>query len=207
MKLDDLVEIRVGQNASRLQEHMGKLLTQQSRMYTNEDLVDDLKENITEIPANVLIRNRNELNQINDVKVHDVKDRYQLFQGDVVYSFVSSTASVVSYQNNQKVFNQNLAKLSMLTDKVDPYYLCYFLNESTIVEKQMATLMQGSVIRKLTPAILRAIQIQLPSMIKQRVIGKAYFELNRYYYLTTKENALKKIIMLDAIKKIEAEEA
>ena len=39
----------------------------------------------------------------------------------------------------------------------------------------MAISMQGSTVPKLTPAILKELEIKLPSIEKQRTIGKAYF--------------------------------
>lgn len=64
-------------------------------------------------------------------------------------------------------------------DQWDSSYLCYTLNESRSIKMQMAVSMQGSTIPILTPAILKELEIKLPSIEKQRTIGKAYFLLRK----------------------------
>ncbi|QQP70181.1 restriction endonuclease subunit S [Carnobacterium sp. CS13] len=186
MKFEKIVQINVGQNISRFK---GKQ-SDRSGIYTNEDLIGDLQEGL----RNLATKADTSLSQ---------KDKYQLFPGDILYSFVSSKAGIVSNKNTGKLFNQNFAKLTLLSDEIDSKYICYILNESVSIKKQMAILMQGSVVPKLTPAILREIDIKLPNKDTQSVIGTSYFNLNRYQYLTELETDLNRRIYLEMLKKLD----
>lgn len=86
--------------------------------------------------------------------------------GDVVFSFVSSKAGIVSELNEGKIINQNFAKLIIEHDHMDSSYLCYILNESYSIKKQMVISMQGSAVPKLTPSIFGKLEIELPSTEK-----------------------------------------
>lgn len=186
MKFEKVVQINVGQNISRFK---GKQ-SERSGIYTNEDLIGDLQEGL----RNLATKADTSLSQ---------KDKYQLFPGDILYSFVSSKAGIVSNKNTGKLFNQNFAKLTLLSDEIDSKYICYVLNESVSIKKQMAILMQGSVVPKLTPAILREINIKLPNKDTQSVIGTIYFNLNRYQYLTELETDLNRRMYLEMLKKLD----
>ena len=186
MKLKKIVQINVGQNISRLKEDQSNYLA----IYTNEDLIGDLQESLKNL-------------RIKAEKRSPQKDKYQLGQGDILYSFVSSKAGIVSNKNAGKLFNQNFAKLTLLSDEIDSEYICYILNESVSIKRQMSILMQGSVIPKLTPAILREIDIKLPNKDIQSIIGTSYFNFNRYQYLTELEIDLNRKIYLEILKKLD----
>src|SRR5699024_6480305 len=163
MKLEDIVTVKVGKNISRVSEKHDLTLA----TYTYENLMDDLDG---------LVLNSN----ASDHSVNfSEQDNHLSKPGEVVFSFVSSKAAIVSDVNKGKIINQNFAKLIIEHKQLDHSYLCYVLNESHSMKKQMAISMQGSTVRKLTPAILKSLEMKIPNMDKQEKIGKSYLKLKK----------------------------
>jgi len=63
--------------------------------------------------------------------------------------------------------------------------------------------MQGSAVPKLTPAILKELEIKLPSIEKQRIIGKAYFCLRKRQALAKKQAELEEKLFLEVLKQLD----
>ena len=171
MKLKDAIDLKTGKNFSR---NKGEI--EVGLAYTYDDLSRDLGE-LAFSQKNKELREKKIINNIND------EDHYQVSAGDVVFSFVSSTAGVVSQESEGKVLNQNFTKLIIKTPQIDPLYLCYCLNQSTYLKKQMAIEMQGSTLRRLTPSTLRELDIPIVDYSKQKSIGRTYFSLLKRQYL------------------------
>ena len=188
MKLEDIVTVRIGRNLSRGNEKNDLTLV----TYSYEDLMNDLDGSFLDSQASFYSGNSN--NQ---------KDSYLSRAGDVVFSFVSSKAGIVSALNQGKIINQNFAKLIIEHDHLDSSYLCYALNESYSMKKQMAISMQGSTVPKLTPAILKELEINLPTLEKQRTIGKAYFCLRKRQALAKKQSELEEELYLEVLKQLD----
>lgn len=183
MKFKELAEITVGQNVTREKGTNQKY-------YTNDDLTADLHV----IPIVVI---RNGIEDETPDTVHGIR------AGDVLYNVVTSTAAIVSPQNEGKRLNQNIAKLTLTTGQIDPRYLCYAINESKDIQKQMAAIGQGTVKRILTPAMLGEITITYPDLATQERIGATYFKVNRRQYLASLELTLQKKVYLEILKKID----
>ncbi|KXZ17882.1 restriction endonuclease subunit S [Bacillus nakamurai] len=187
MRLEDIVTVKIGRNLSRGSEKNDLTLI----AYTYEDLMNDLNGSFLDSQASF------EAGQ----STH--KESYLSSAGDVVFSFVSSKAGIVSDLHHGKIINQNFAKLMIEHDDLDSRYLCYALNESHAMKKQMAISMQGSTVPKLTPAILKELEIKLPSIEKQRTIGKAYFFLRKRQALAKKQAELEEQLYLEALKRLD----
>jgi len=183
VKFKELAEITVGQNVTREKG------TDQ-KYYTNDDLIADLHA----IP---IIFIWNGIEDKTPDTVHGVR------AGDVVYNVVTSTAAIVSPQNQGKRLNQNIAKMTLTTGQIDPRYLCYAINESKDIQKQMAAIGQGTVKRILTSAMLGEITITFPDLATQEMIGDAYFKVNRRQYLASLELERQKKVYLEILKKID----
>ena len=187
MKLKDIVTVKVGRNISRIKEKQD--LT--SNTYTYEDLMDDL---------NGLFCN----SKSSFYKEHSSdKDNHLSKSGEVVFSFVSSKAAIISDENIGKIINQNFAKLIIKDKRLDCSYLCYVLNESNTMRKQMAISMQGSTVRKLTPAILKDLEVKLPNLEKQQTIGKAYLTLKKRQALAKQQADLEEQHYLEILKRLD----
>lgn len=186
MKLGDKVSVKIGRNLSRGSEKYDPAIV----TYSYDDLTNDLEglfwdsQNITS-----LLDNEDEA--------------YLSRRGDVVFSFVSSKAGIVSEENQGKIINQNFAKLIFDDNLIDPCYLCYSLNESQPMRRQMAVSMQGSTIPKLTPAILRDLELECPHIETQRLIGRAYFTLLKRQALAKKELELEEQLYLEVLNRLD----
>ncbi len=143
MKLEDIVTVRIGRNLSRGKNNLTLVA------YSYEDLMNDLDGLFLDSQASSYSGNLNH------------KDKYLSSAGDVVFSFVSSKAGIVSDLNKGKIINQNFAKLIIEHDYLDSSYLCYALNESHSMKKQMAISMQGSTVPKLTPSNFKRVGNQV----------------------------------------------
>ncbi|ART74852.1 restriction endonuclease subunit S [Sutcliffiella horikoshii] len=184
MKLEEIVTVKIGRNLSRGTEKNNLSLV----AYSYEDLIHDLEGLFLKSKAG---------------SHEDQRDGYLSRAGDVVFSFVSSRAAIVSDQNQGKIINQNFAKLIIEHDGLDSRYLCYALNESSSIKKQMAISMQGSTVPKLTPAILKELEFKLPTLEKQRTIGKAYFYLKKQQALAKKQAELEEQLYLEVLRKLD----
>ncbi|AKC67018.1 hypothetical protein BV454_03580 [Bacillus altitudinis] len=184
MKLEQIITIKMGKNQSRKNEHDYADLS----TYSYEDLMKDLDgaylDSIVNEKESIVL----------------TVDPYLTTVCDVVFSFVSSVAGIVSIETQGKVMNQNFAKLIIDTDKLDKHYLCYVLNESQFMKKQMAVSMQGSTVPKLTPGIFRGLEVRLPSIEKQKMIGRAYFHFRKRQALMKKQAKLEEQLFLEVLK-------
>lgn len=187
MKLEDIVTVKVGRNISRGNKKNNLSLD----TYTYEDLMEDL--------AGLFLDSKATFNVLNSNDQNSHLSKY----GEVVFSFVSSKSAIVSDVNEGKLVNQNFAKLIIKDDKLDRSYLCYVLNESHSMKKQMAISMQGSTVPKLTPSILKELEIKLPSLEKQRTIGKAYLSMKKHQALAKKQAELEEQLYLEILKRLD----
>ena len=185
MKLEDYVSVRVGLNTSREKENHDLVA------YDYEDLTNDLYGLFLD----------SKLDTINEKP--SVDNNYLSRAGEVVFSFISSKAGIVSDLNEGKIINQNFAKLVIENEQLDRSYLCYLLNESASMKKKMAISMQGSTVRKLTPSILKELDIDLPGIEKQRIIGKAYLYLKKRQALAKKQAELEEKLLLEILQKLD----
>ncbi|RPJ97635.1 hypothetical protein BSBH6_01432 [Bacillus subtilis] len=186
MRLEEIVTVKIGRNLSRGHEKIDPTLV----AYTYEDLINDLDGSFLD-------------SQVRPDAEQNHQESYLSSAGDVVFSFVSSKAGLVSNLHHGKVINQNFAKLMIEHHELDSRYLCYALNESQAMKKQMAISMQGSTVPKLTPAILKELEIKLPSIEKQRMIGNAYFCLRKRQALAKKQAELEEQLYLEALKRLD----
>jgi restriction endonuclease S subunit len=187
MKLEDVVTVKIGRNLSRGNEKSDLTLV----AYSYEDLIQDLDGLFLDSKTTDCSVNSN------------YENGYFSHAGGVVFSFVSSKAGVVSDVNQGKIINQNFAKLIIEQDRLDSCYLCFALNESYLMKKQMAISMQGSTVPKLTPSILKEMEITLPTLEKQRTIGKAYFYLRKQQALAKQQAELEEQLYLEMLRKLD----
>jgi restriction endonuclease S subunit len=187
MKLEDVVTVKIGRNLSRGNEKNNLNVM----AYSYEDLIQDLDGLFLGSKAAYCSVDSNDENG------------YLSHTGEVVFSFVSSKAGIVSDVNQGKILNQNFAKLIIEYEGLDSSYLCYALNESYSMKKQMAISMQGSTVPKLTPSILKELELTLPTLAKQRTIGKAYFFLRKQQALAKQQAKLEEQLYLEMLRKLD----
>ncbi|MGN7313398.1 restriction endonuclease subunit S [Alkalicoccobacillus gibsonii] len=190
MKIEEVVNVKIGTNLSRMNDtNKSNLLT-----YTYDDLSEDLDRQY--LDSNFETNTLQNFNESNYGYVSNF--------GDLVFSFVSSKAAIVSIKNQGKILTQNFAKLVIDHDQLDSSYLCYILNESRSIEKQLAISMQGSTVRKLTPSILKELEITIPKLQKQKLIGEYYLNLKKQQALSREQAKLEEQLHLEVLRRLES---
>lgn len=190
MKLKKVVKVKAGKNLSRHKDAKEEVVA-----YSYDDLIQDLSE-FTPYQKDGSDQERMTSNGVNSDE-----DSYLISSGDVVFSLISSTAGIISKSSEGKALNQNFTKLIIEGKQIDPRYLCYCLNESSYLKKQMAVSMQGSALRRLTPSSLRDLDIPIVDFSKQQLIGHAYFSLLKRKYLLEKKMKQEEDIVLALLEK------
>ncbi|MBB1062300.1 restriction endonuclease subunit S [Limosilactobacillus fastidiosus] len=158
MKLKEVSRIESGKNVNRLNKN--KLANQ----YTSLDAENDfyLMGKETEQCSNIIAF-------------------------DLYPKIGNSSARVISEENSSKIIlNQKMCKIIVDGTIASAYYICYLLNEDESVKKQKNSFLQGSFIERLQPSILSNLEIQLPSLKEQRLMGKIYVKSIYNNYLKKK---------------------
>lgn len=125
---------------------------------------------------------------------------------DVIVGLSSGKSIVIEGNRADKLILSNLAIVRIKdTGKLDPHYLCWYINNNTSTIKKMQ---QGTYAVSIIPLnILKSFEIKLLPIEKQRLIGKIY-ELKRKRDRLTQMIELKKSnVLSQRLVKIFAEEA
>lgn len=101
------------------------------------------------------------------------------------------SATIISDENKDKFISQVFSIMKIDRKKLNPWYLCYLLNESDIIAKQCNVLLQGSVIARLSAHQLKQMQIPVISMNEQEKLGRLYVTALYQYYLETTRTTMK----------------
>lgn len=146
MKLNDLADLEMGLNSTKFRN------VSKDEIYKATDINHDLEIGYVGIP-----------NEENENKV---------IAGDLVIHLMTKQATVVSLDNSGKYFPQQLVKLKIDRTRVNPWYLCYVINESTSIKHQLYQ--YGAFTKSLPTKIIKGIEIDLPSIEEQESIGEIY---------------------------------
>lgn len=121
--------------------------------------------------------------------------------GEVVFSLLSGTASIVRAERSGYLLTQNYAKLAPLGE-IDARYLVYMLNEDKWVRRQLRMGRQGSATIKYTLAQLNDLRLpSFPSREDQRLIGELYFNQLELEARKQRASQLETAIVLETIRK------
>ena len=105
----------------------------------------------------------------------DKLENYSLTkEKDVVVGLSSGKAIVIESKRANKLILSNLAIIRVKdTGKIDPYYLCWFINSSKSSLKQLKKIQQGNAAVSIIPlSLLKCFDIELLPIETQRIIGK-----------------------------------
>ena len=156
MQLDDLVTMKTGVNQLRLKDPAADL-------YGYQDLVADLGRLVAQ-----------------PTQERADEQSYQVVVGDIVFSTLQNTASIVTAETAGKVLTQNFVRWRIKHHQIDPRYLCYCVNQTDAVKRQLARFLEGShVANKLSLKTLRTLEIPVPPREEQELWGRLYFNLQR----------------------------
>ena len=158
MKLDDILQVTAGPNASRI-----KNIYTEEQMYTVGNLEDDLAQI-----------------ECDSFETKTIQAELLTNEDDLVVSMIRQEAAVVSRGNVGRVLNSNFVKCEFQSEQVDPWFICYWLNESDAVKREKH---DKSLSRSYTAATLLDLPVTLPDIATQYEIGKSYKELKHMQYL------------------------
>lgn len=105
----------------------------------------------------------------------DKLENYSLTkEKDVIVGLSSGKAIVIESKRANKLILSNLAIIRVKdTEKVDPYYLCWFINNSKSSLKQLKKIQQGNDAVSIIPlSLLKCFDIELLPIETQHIIGK-----------------------------------
>ena len=105
----------------------------------------------------------------------DKLENYSLTkEKDVVVGLSSGKAIVIESKRANKLILSNLAIIRVKDPgKIDPYYLCWFINNSKSSLKQLKKIQQGNAAVSIIPlSLLKCFDIELLPIETQRIIGK-----------------------------------
>ncbi|MCD8796584.1 restriction endonuclease subunit S [Mammaliicoccus sciuri] len=112
--------------------------------------------------------------------------------GDIVISMITGECAMVSAIYQQAILPYNYTKVTVESDDVDAGFLVYWFQESPEAKRQFHQYMQGgSTIKKLTHQQLKRLEITLPTITRQRLIGRVAQATRRLNILKQKEIELK----------------
>lgn len=181
MKLGEVIDIKVGMNLSRQKDKSNW------QVYTNEDFANDLN--------GLTICKDSKYVCTNQLMAHTILEK------DIIYNFITSEASLVGASNSGKTISQNFAKITFDNTKLDGAYLCFLLNEEEVVKRQKYVAMQGSVLKRLSPAIIKTFETKLPILDEQKFLGNVYINWLRRQALMRQQLDIENRILLEFLNK------
>ncbi|MBE5970648.1 MAG: hypothetical protein E7242_10495 [Lachnospiraceae bacterium] len=122
-----------------------------------------------------------------------------------IINLIKSKAAPISGKTESKLITQNFLKCALDETKILPWYFCYQFNEGKDLEQQISMYHQGTTlsVKKLNVKIIGDLQIKLPGLDKQKLIGDTYRKSILQHELYIKRaNDIKKYT-LEMLRKIE----
>lgn len=96
-------------------------------------------------------------------------------KGDVVIGLTVNKAMVIDEEFDNALIPSNFALISIESSDIDPYYLMWYINESTDYRKYSVQINQGSYnVKSVSINELRDLEINFPNIENQIRIGKIY---------------------------------
>jgi restriction endonuclease S subunit len=161
-KVGNLIQITAGPNLSRL-----RFGFDEKSIYTSQNIEEDLSQV--------------------DSKSSFVKKSPSEFStniGDLILGMIICKAAVVSPKNSGLLINSNFAKCMFDAVKLDPWFFCYWLNESEEIAVQTHMINLRGI---LTPNTVENLEISLPDIFIQRELGTIYRKRKRFEFLLNTE--------------------
>lgn len=95
--------------------------------------------------------------------------------GDIVINSTTNEATIVSPLNEGKILTQSSIKIIIRDpQQLDLWYLCYLFNGSQFIKKQIYSLVEGTVLRRITQSNIQDLDIPVISLEEQKRIGESY---------------------------------
>lgn len=104
------------------------------------------------------------------------KESFFTKEGDLIISLIKDKACIVTKKNANKCLTAAFIKCEYDKEKVDPWFICYFINESESFKKQkhIRNGLNGLSYLHITSDIIRQVEIELPDLKTQKLLGMLY---------------------------------
>lgn len=163
-KLENLGEISLGDFLARIKNKSGKE-KEEINVFTINDLNFELGDKEEkELERKIQIVDKGRFNSESLSK-----------ENNVVVGLTINKACSISKNNVGKIITSNFAIIKFDEEKVDSNYFIWYFNEHPSIKKYLRLISQGSaLVSAISIGMLRDIEIELPEIEIQRIIGKIY---------------------------------
>jgi len=117
VKLSEILKFSAGPNFTRISNKYPSEI-----FYTTIDIDDDLYQI------------NNDVRNVDNVSYN--KEEYFTKEGDLVLSIIKEKACVVGSSNSNKCLSSAFIKCLFDKEKVDPWFICFFINESDTFKRE-----------------------------------------------------------------------
>jgi len=178
-KLGEILKFNAGPNFTRISDKYPSNI-----FFTTSDIDNDLYQ---------VDEDNKDISNIYryDSLIENIED-YFTNVGDLVISIIKEKACVVGVKNANKCLSSAFIKCLFDKDKVDPWFICFFINESNTFkkEKYLRSGVTGLSYLHITSAILEQMVIDLPNIEEQHRLAKLYKDALKQAYLYQKKKDL-----------------
>lgn len=138
----------------------------------------------------------------------DDMQNYRLRENDVLIRSVSTKAILVSKDHAGAIYTANFIKADFDPEIIYNKYFIYIYNCNKAVAKQLTNNVQGTLLSRVTTSILKELDIPVPSLEVQKLIGDIYYETLKLKHLyKVKAELLELLVDTCLTKAIEEKEA
>lgn len=188
--LDEVVEFVSGSPQFRIKEAFDK----DAPLYTYYGQLD-MEDDLVGLISNAEHKSVRSYDEVNTLDA-----------GDVLFSLISGTATIVREEHAGFLYTQNFVKL-VPNEKIDAKYLVYLLNEDQFIKKQFLLGLQGSQVLKYTLKQVKDLKLpKLPTVKKQQTIGELYFNQLRLQALRQRAAEAETTILLTKLEEASRDE-
>lgn len=114
-----------------------------------------------------------------------------IYKDQIVFNMITGECVLVGSKYSGAILQYNYTHIEVDKEKVYPRYLVYWFNHSPKALKQLQLFMQGgSMIKKITHKQLQDMEITLPTMEKQKLVGDLAYKRKKLKYLKEKRESL-----------------
>jgi restriction endonuclease S subunit len=157
-----------------------------------------LKEAVTMQELSFYNNISDEKGEPNEVQIDRkrIDNAYFTERGDILVGLSSGKAMVVEKNDEGKLVLSNFFRIRINDlNEVDPYYLCWLLNENKDIKRATTSLTQGTARVSILPlAFVKELEVKLLPIEEQRKIGQIYDLERRRIRLRRRKEELSQMV-------------
>lgn len=123
-----------------------------------------------------------------------------VYHNQVVVNMMNGECALIGVNHSGALLPYNYTRIDIDTTEIDPEYFVYWFNEAPEALTQLHQFKQGgSLVKKITTKQLQQMQMTLPPIEKQRIIGKIAQKRRQLKYLKQKREALMDLYLKETL--------